>query len=132
MAKCGARWQPKEQYAYRQFRKVLCEADRRWALDTLDKIVAVAAFGDGVLRELLSTPKMRELLPGGDSNSGESGELLDWRTAQADPKSQAGNFTGVPDDHRVEIRRFAGTPGESGPWSRRSSWIPRSSCLAVR
>jgi ribose/xylose/arabinose/galactoside ABC-type transport system permease subunit len=35
----------------------LCQADRWQALDVLDKLVAAEAFGDGVLHELLSTPK---------------------------------------------------------------------------
>jgi hypothetical protein len=68
LAKRGAGWQPKERYRYSQLRKALCKADRRQALDILDKLLAAAAFGYDVLRELMSTRKIKELLASGYGN----------------------------------------------------------------
>jgi hypothetical protein len=45
-------------HRYNQFRKEF-KTDKGQVLDILDKVLAIQAFVDGVLRELMPTPKMK-------------------------------------------------------------------------
>jgi hypothetical protein len=69
LAKHGAKWQPKERYRHSQFRRALYRVEKWRALDVLNKLLAAEAFGDGAFRELMSTPKIRELLSNGYRNT---------------------------------------------------------------
>jgi hypothetical protein len=69
LATRGAKWQPNERYRFIHFRRALYWTDKWRALDILEKLLAAEVFGDGVLRELMSTPKMKELLSQGCRNT---------------------------------------------------------------
>ena len=61
LASAGASWQP-DRYHYTQFRKALGETDAFQAVDLLNRLLKADVFGKGVFPEMMSTPKMRELL----------------------------------------------------------------------
>ncbi|MGA8656376.1 MAG: hypothetical protein WB586_09520 [Chthoniobacterales bacterium] len=65
LAARGAKWQPKERYRFRHFRRASYRADKWRAIDIFEKLLATDVFGDGFFRELMSTPKMKELFSQG-------------------------------------------------------------------
>ena len=92
LAKRGARWQPKEHYQYRQFRKGLYTTDKWQAFDILEKLLAADVFGDGVLREVMHTPKMKELLSRGYRNTDRIREAAGLVKRASRPKKPGRKF----------------------------------------
>jgi len=61
----GARWNPPDKYRYRCFRKGLARANPEEAIEVLRKLVRAGFFSEATFKELVSTPRMRQLLSSG-------------------------------------------------------------------
>jgi hypothetical protein len=96
LAKGGARWQPKEDYKYRSFRKALYRTEKWKALDILDKLLGAEVSGDGVFRKLMSTPKMKDLLSHGYGNADRLRKAAGLIESRSGSKSRAANFIREP------------------------------------
>jgi ankyrin repeat protein len=69
MASKGAKWYPSDDGdGYRGFRRALAKANPTDSIDALTKLVRAGFFTEAIFKELVSTPRMKELL-----NSGLSG-----------------------------------------------------------
>jgi hypothetical protein len=62
LASKGMKWTPTESCEYRYLRKGLARAQPSDALDVLNRLVSAGLFAEAVFKELVSTPRMRELL----------------------------------------------------------------------
>jgi hypothetical protein len=62
LASKGMKWEPAESCDYRYLRKGLAKAQAPQAIDVLNRLVRAGLFTEAVFKELVSTPRMRELL----------------------------------------------------------------------
>ena len=62
LASKGARWNPLERFAISGLRRALAKADPSAAIETLVQLVKSGVFTEAVFTNLVSTPRMKELL----------------------------------------------------------------------
>jgi hypothetical protein len=62
MAAKGAKWQPRERDNFRNFRTALARANPSDAINTLEKLLQCGFLTEEIFRELMATPRMKELL----------------------------------------------------------------------
>jgi len=65
LASKGIKWKPAESCDYRYLRKGLARAQASQAIEVLTRLVRAGLFTEAVFKELVSTPRMRELLSPG-------------------------------------------------------------------
>ena len=61
----GVRWNPRDKHCYRDLRKGLSRAGSADTIEVLSKLVRAGFFTQPVFKELVSTPRMKELLSPG-------------------------------------------------------------------
>lgn len=75
LAAKGMKWLPKESHDFRYLRKGLSRAQSSVAVDVLSRLVRAGLFTEEVFKELVSTPRMREVVGPGHYGASELREF---------------------------------------------------------